>query len=55
MQDEEAFAQAAAAVESEISGQVAEVAALKLSSEKVDKEIVDLKKAAARIHKEGVS
>lgn len=52
MQDEEAFAKTAAAVESEIAGQAAEAAALKVSSEKVDKEVADLKKAAARIQKE---
>lgn len=54
-QDEEAFAQAAADVESEIAGQAAEVAALKVSSEKVDKEITDLKTAAVRIHKAGAA
>lgn len=53
LQDEEAFAKASADVESEIAGQAAELAALKVHFEKADKEVADLKKAAARIHKEG--
>ena len=53
LQDEEAFAKASAEVESEIAGQAAELAALKVSFEKVDKEVADLRKAAARNHKEG--
>ena len=52
-QEEEAFAKANAEVEAEIAGQAAELAALKVSFEKVDKEVADLRKAAARINKEG--
>ena len=53
LQDEEAFAKASAEVESEIAGQAAELAALKVSFEKVDKEVADLRKAATRNNKEG--
>ncbi len=53
LQDEEAFAKATAEVESEIAGQAAQLAALRVHFEKADKEVADLKKAAARIHKEG--